>query len=847
MAQNIGVRWFNRTLIQKQAGYTYDRDFQLVCNLNNPKYINYVEENLFSIYKANASELRSLMDVSSFPDWFKVSTNASYLDQGTNLCCTCPDSVGRGLVYASPVGYTSGKMGVPNTTHADIRIGVAPGRFSFLGGAGASLLQNSSNPGDGWALLAYLISPEVPFINELGTTFVSPPPYQSRWSGEPWTLPEWRTSMLNVRKGVPPQYPLQNFPEFGSIESYKPFRILFYDVIFKNVSVATGIAKACDAFNKILTVNKKCIYADPCQCDPKIPCITKPVPVPGFFESPGNVAIVVISIVGGLAIFGGLIYFLVRKFVLKSNRVGHNFWRIPSEDMIPIADALASTSSFSNASLNQSLKKGDHSEAARNAKKNSKMGQGSNDRMDKEMNRLKKHNRTAQSSSTILLANKNDPTKNKNPNQGRNGSTGNSASSLINGQNNGMLVSASMLQLDGLQYRANIYMLHDRKVWARRVEKGSPSSKEEAQIIARCHIEHPNVTRFLGVNFSESSMLYVTEYCERGSLSDFLYDSAFPINDRLRLNIASDVVTGLAHIHNLGLSHGRLTSSNCVIDSHLVVKLTDFGVATYAYMKNTNTLATAPPASTTTTTTDSVETLEDSSMAAKRAAIDDGNLSQSLFYKAPELLPSKKRIGPNVSTASTPSAVKSATKSTSSSTWELLGTNKGDIYSLGILLFEVGTGRLPYEELISERNISVGAVLQLIMSGTRPEFPSAGQPIFAVKKGEEISKRYFDTVAKCWAADPESRPNMRSVKHDLRRITEKDKASMTDRALEFFQQYSENLQLQVAQKNKMYDVERAKVEKLLSSMIPKKHLSKMRDQATRSPESELSNATVLAM
>lgn len=46
-------------------------------------------------------------------------------------------------------------------------------------------------------------------------------------------------------------------------------------------------------------------------------------------------------------------------------------------------------------------------------------------------------------------------------------------------------------------------------------------------------------------------------------------------------NISTIFIQGMQHIHNSQIgSHGNLKSSNCVVDSRFICKITDFGLPT---------------------------------------------------------------------------------------------------------------------------------------------------------------------------------------------------------------------------------------------------------------------------
>ena len=66
----------------------------------------------------------------------------------------------------------------------------------------------------------------------------------------------------------------------------------------------------------------------------------------------------------------------------------------------------------------------------------------------------------------------------------------------------------------------------------------------------------------------------ISEYCPKGSLTDVLQNDEIPLNWNFRFSFAGDIARGMAYMHSHCLSHGRLTSSNCVIDDRWVTKVT---------------------------------------------------------------------------------------------------------------------------------------------------------------------------------------------------------------------------------------------------------------------------------
>ncbi|KTG02253.1 hypothetical protein cypCar_00004472, partial [Cyprinus carpio] len=147
------------------------------------------------------------------------------------------------------------------------------------------------------------------------------------------------------------------------------------------------------------------------------------------------------------------------------------------------------------------------------------------------------------------------------------------------------------------------------------------------------HNEH--LTRFIGACIDPPNICIVTEYCPRGSLQDILENESITLDWMFKYSLVSDIVKGMAFLHNsVIVSHGNLKSSNCVVDNRFVLKIADYGLS-------------------------SIRTESDTEDAHSYYA--------RKLWMAPELL-RMEQFPPG-------------------------GTQKGDIYSFGIILQEVALRR----------------------------------------------------------------------------------------------------------------------------------------------------------
>ncbi|NXN20693.1 ANPRB protein, partial [Nycticryphes semicollaris] len=94
-------------------------------------------------------------------------------------------------------------------------------------------------------------------------------------------------------------------------------------------------------------------------------------------------------------------------------------------------------------------------------------------------------------------------------------------------------------------------------------------------------LDHPNLCKFIGGCIEVPNVAIVTEYCPKGSLSDVLLNEDIPLNWGFRFSFATDIAQGMAYLHHHKMCHGRLKSSNCVIDDRWVCKIADYGLQSY--------------------------------------------------------------------------------------------------------------------------------------------------------------------------------------------------------------------------------------------------------------------------
>ncbi|CAG8607295.1 3306_t:CDS:1, partial [Acaulospora colombiana] len=89
-------------------------------------------------------------------------------------------------------------------------------------------------------------------------------------------------------------------------------------------------------------------------------------------------------------------------------------------------------------------------------------------------------------------------------------------------------------------------------------------------------------------------------------------------------------------------------------------------------------------------------------------------------------------------------------------------TQKSDIYSLGILMWEVATGEVPFNYIKHNHDLALA-----IISGIRP------------KIYQNIPAEYVRIMKQCWDAIPENRPDLDTINRrfrDLRKEAYKEES-----------------------------------------------------------------------
>ena len=228
--------------------------------------------------------------------------------------------------------------------------------------------------------------------------------------------------------------------------------------------------------------------------------------------------------------------------------------------------------------------------------------------------------------------------------------------------------------------------------------------RQERQILAR--LQHPNIATVLDGGTTEDGQPYlVMEYVEGQPITDFC--AAQGMGTRERLALFRTVCGAVQYAHQNLVVHRDIKPANVLVDGHGVPKLLDFGIA---------------------------------KLLASGVEPDLAPTATVLPMMTPEYASPEQVKGQPVTTAS-------------------------DVYSLGVLLYELLAGRRPYEVQTDSLEAIVRAVCQ-----TEPRAPSEAA---TARRASELRGDLDTIVLKALRKEPERRyRTAHELSEDLRRHLE---------------------------------------------------------------------------
>ncbi|XP_071321254.1 retinal guanylyl cyclase 2-like [Trachinotus anak] len=129
---------------------------------------------------------------------------------------------------------------------------------------------------------------------------------------------------------------------------------------------------------------------------------------------------------------------------------------------------------------------------------------------------------------------------------------------------------------------SNIGILEGDWVWLKKIPVGKMmttiNQSTQSLFSQLREMRHENLNLYLGLFLDSGIFAVVVEHCPRGSLADLLADNSIRLDWMFKSSLLMDLIKGMKYLHLRGLSHGRLKSTNCLVDGRFVLKVSDYGL-----------------------------------------------------------------------------------------------------------------------------------------------------------------------------------------------------------------------------------------------------------------------------
>ncbi|RIB24989.1 kinase-like domain-containing protein [Gigaspora rosea] len=219
------------------------------------------------------------------------------------------------------------------------------------------------------------------------------------------------------------------------------------------------------------------------------------------------------------------------------------------------------------------------------------------------------------------------------------------------------------------------------------------------------NINHPNVIKLYGVSINISNFLLVLQFADK-TLREYLkskrIENLYQISWDELINLAKGITNGINYLHEKKIIHRDLHSNNILINEGKAL-IADFGLSKQIINNE----------------------------------VSDSIMQCSVAYTDPQYLSSSGGFERN---------------------------EKSDIYSLGILLWELTSGISPFEGL----NV-FNIVHKIIINNERPETVP------------DTPSGYIDLIKKCWSSNQKDRPTTGFILNQLEKLSTESINTITNR------------------------------------------------------------------
>ncbi|PSR87759.1 Receptor protein kinase-like protein [Actinidia chinensis var. chinensis] len=273
-------------------------------------------------------------------------------------------------------------------------------------------------------------------------------------------------------------------------------------------------------------------------------------------------------------------------------------------------------------------------------------------------------------------------------------------------------------------------------------EGGSQRFKEfQTEVEAIGKLKHPNVVTLRAYYWSVDEKLLIYDYMSNGNLATAIHGKAgmvsfTPLPWFVRLQIMKGVAKGLVYLHEYSPKkyvHGDLKPSNILLGANMEPKISDFGLGRLA-----NIAGGSPTLQSSRVASEKPHQRQQSNVSSEVAAVNPvANLGS--YYHAPEAL---KMVKPS---------------------------QKWDVYSFGVILLEMITGRATIVQ-VGTSEMDLVSWIQLCIEEKKPLGDVLDPYLVEDVDKEEEMIAVLKIAMACIQTSPERRPTMRHISDVLERL-----------------------------------------------------------------------------
>ena len=192
-------------------------------------------------------------------------------------------------------------------------------------------------------------------------------------------------------------------------------------------------------------------------------------------------------------------------------------------------------------------------------------------------------------------------------------------------------------------------------------------------------LSHPNIVKLIDFQERKDGLFLIMEYIEGKQLNDYIRDVTGPMPEVKLIPLFKEILSAIQYAHNKKLIHRDIKPSNVLITNEGKPKVIDFGIAKYG----------------------------DEDKGLTKTGIQVGTVS----YMSPEQVNAEKL------------------------------DKLTDIYSLGVMLFEMSVGKSPYSQYTNEFKIQTSIVSEPLPNA-KDIYPSVSDKlVFTIEKATQKIKK----------------------------------------------------------------------------------------------------------